>query len=495
MAAATVAALLAQAPADAATTASRWCGPRTSPGAASALSEAASAAQHRPRVIISSDGEIDDQASFHRFLLYTNDLDVEGITLSSSRFHWAGNGSTIPAHNWRGTTWTTDMINGGYARAYPELVRHDRRYPKPADLVAIERVGNIENVGDMAADTPASDLMKRKLLDDEPGPLWLDVWGGTNTVARALKSIQDQYQGTPEWPFVYRKVSDKAVIYIILDQDTTYKDYIAENWPDVRVIMNNEQFEPFAYKWKSRVPGALQTYFQGPWMTENIVRGPLNQDYPVGPRRAGGVDFGPGEFVSEGDSPSFFQHIPTGLRSAEDPALGGWAGRFVQVGPRLWTDKPSYLGRPGDQVTDLNPDTGQKDKSYPQARWTADLQNDFAARVDWTTADRYDQANHRPVAYVPPGLRDIGVKPGQTVHLRGVTADPDGNTRTCTWWQYQEAGSYPGVVTLTGATGGHPSFVVPEDAKRGQRIHIVFQVTDTGTPPLTSYQRVIATVR
>jgi hypothetical protein len=36
---------------------------------------------------------------------------------------------------------------------------------------------------------------------------------------------------------------------------------------------------------------------------------------------------------------------------------------------------------------------------------------------------------------------------------------------------------------------------VPADAAEGQTIHALLQVTDDGTPPLTSFQRVIVTVR
>jgi hypothetical protein len=57
-------------------------------------------------------------------------------------------------------------------------------------------VGNVEFDGDISKDTPGSDLIKALLLDDEPGPIYLLAWGGQSTIARALKSIQDQYKGT-----------------------------------------------------------------------------------------------------------------------------------------------------------------------------------------------------------------------------------------------------------------------------------------------------------
>ena len=49
-----------------------------------------SAADARPRVIVTSDGEIDDECSLVRFLLYANEWDIEGIVTSSSQYHWHG---------------------------------------------------------------------------------------------------------------------------------------------------------------------------------------------------------------------------------------------------------------------------------------------------------------------------------------------------------------------------------------------------------------------
>ena len=37
----------------------------------------------KPRIIVTSDGEIDDECSMVRFLLYANEWDIEGIITSS----------------------------------------------------------------------------------------------------------------------------------------------------------------------------------------------------------------------------------------------------------------------------------------------------------------------------------------------------------------------------------------------------------------------------
>ena len=42
----------------------------------------------KTRVIVTSDGEIDDECSMVRFLLYANEWDIEGIITSSSQYHW-----------------------------------------------------------------------------------------------------------------------------------------------------------------------------------------------------------------------------------------------------------------------------------------------------------------------------------------------------------------------------------------------------------------------
>ena len=49
-----------------------------------------SKAAEKPRIIATTDGEIDDRCSMVRFLLYTNEWDIEGIIISSSEFHWKG---------------------------------------------------------------------------------------------------------------------------------------------------------------------------------------------------------------------------------------------------------------------------------------------------------------------------------------------------------------------------------------------------------------------
>lgn len=91
---------------------------------------------------------------------------------------------------------------------------------------------------------------------------------------------------------------------------------------------------------------------------------------------------------------------------------------------------------------------------------------------------------------------DIKAKPGSKVSLSAAgTSDPDGDSLTFNWWQYAEAGTYPGSVDISDSDSVNAMLTVPADAKSGQTIHVVCEVTDNGTPRLTRYARVVVTVK
>jgi hypothetical protein len=202
----------------------------------------------------------------------------------------------------------------------------------------------------------------------------------------------------------------------------------------------------------------------------------------------------------------FFQLLPNGLRSEENPTWGGWGGRFASVTPNGWSDIPADFITPNDGV-DFPPaktahvaDSGSGStnpaiqETYPFARWIPPIQNDMLSRSQWQTAD-YAHANHPPVVLVPKEEQNISVAPGQPVFLHGFAADPGERNLTTLWWQYLEAGTYPNVVTIPNANSLWTHVVMPKDATRGQTIHLILQVTNDGVPPLTRYQRVVITCR
>jgi hypothetical protein len=482
--------------------------------------------QDKCRTVITTDGEVDDRDSVIRALLYANEMDIAGIVLTSSMYHYAGDGDKVEPFRWTGTQWLTDFLDA-YEKVYPNLCVHAEGYPEPDFLREHTKIGNIKDKGEMEEVTEGSEFLKELFLDDDPRTLYVQTWGGTNTTARALKSIEEEYADTDEWADIQKKIYDKLVIYIILDQDESYGNYIAKAWPDLKVLNDVCNFWHFAYAWQFH-PDELNTTLHADWQKENIVgdHGPLMDLYALmgdGKTVEGELDeeqrgwdsyleanpnYVKYDFISEGDSPSFFYLLDTGLRSLEDPSWGGWGGRFGADGI--------------NSVADFDPHSQAWESSYTLTRWFDDINNDFAARVDWCTATAFEDANHAPSVSVTEGI-DVTAAAGDEVMLTAVGEDPDGDALSYRWWRYFEADTYDdGVaapkledqdvglvidrtaaiedgavldsIALAGADTEQVTFTVPADAKSGDTIHMVVEVTDDGAHNLKHYQRVVVTV-
>lgn len=128
------------------------------------------------------------------------------------------------------------------------------------------------------------------------------------------------------------------------------------------------------------------------------------------------------------------------------------------------------------------------------ARFFAAAQNDFAARLKWSVTPTYKGANHEPAVKIDGPLAQ-NVRAGQTINLRGTATDPDRDTVTVKWWHYQDAGTYPGEIAVPSATALSTTLQVPADAQPGQTIHVILEATDSGTPALTRYQRIVLTIQ
>ena len=286
-----------------------------------------------------------------------------------------------------------------------------------------------------------------------------------------------------------------------MDQDATYVKYIAPHWPDLRIFYNSNQFWCFAYPWKKAVPDSQHYLFEGKFMGNEIIKnhGPLLENYysygdgqkqegddehlhgdPARLKGAQWGDFGPYDFISEGDSPAFLHLVDVGLDNLERPEWGGWGGRLVQSGerPNRWED--------GEEVMDYNPFTQKMDPAYPQIRWIEAIQEDFAARADWCIMD-YENANHPPIA-APVSPRRTNARAGTTVPLKIRATDPDGDDLDITYWAYKETGSYSGDALITpNGTEAHVDLPAGHEGE----LHIIAEVRDSGTHPMTRYVRFV----
>ncbi|RKL69388.1 hypothetical protein CR203_01905 [Salipaludibacillus neizhouensis] len=487
----------------------------------------------KARTVITTDGEVDDMNSVLRYLLYANEMELEGIVLTSSMYHYAGDEEQgIDPFRWTGTEWLFEMIDA-YEEAYPNLTTHAEGYPEPEFLRENTKIGNISNVGEMEEITEGSEFLQELFLNEDESDLYVQTWGGTNTTARALKSIQEEYEGMENWEEIKQAVSDKLILYIILDQDDSYGSYIAKEWPEIRIINDRSNFWHFAYAWQFHTE-EVNSRLQGDWNNEhikghgklldmyalmgdgNIIEGELPEEQRGSEEYLeNNPQYNRYDFISEGDSPSFFYLIDNGLRSLENPSYGGWGGRFGAERDKLFKNT----------VLDYNPYTEHYEAEYSLMRWFDDIQDDFAARADWIIESDYADANHNPTLTVEEGL-DLEVEKGQEITLHANAADPDGDNLTYSWWRYFEVDTYEdsnveplevekemagdlqlglhrnlaeGEVTntieLSGSDTDTVTFTVPEDANSGDTIHIIAEVEDDGAHGLKHYQRVILTVK
>ncbi len=447
---------------------------------------------NKPRIIVLTDAEIDDQCSMVRFLLYADDFNIDGIITTSSQYHSYG-------HNWAGDHWV-DPYMDAYSKVYPNLKKNDSAYPTPGYIKAHTFLGNVKSEGDMSESTPGSRHIVKVLLDESNNqPIWFLAWGGTNTLGRALKTIQEKY------PAKMAYVAKKMRFFFIWEQDNTYQSYIKPNWGKYNILtIISDQFQAIAYDWGKIIPKEKQEVFTGAWMNQHIIQnhGPLTALYRVHKN---------GDFISEGDSPSFIYCIINGLRNGElnHPNWGSWGGRYIRVRANTWLDpvpEPGYKYSEGRWYTNtawgrVHMRSYAKDKKLiieyfkPIWRWVVPLQNDFAARASWCI-EPYAKANHPPV--VKLDMKDSlnqKARPGEIVHLSAKGSyDPDNNNLIYHWGQYLEAGTCKDLIKIRNAGKRDASFTVPGNASKGETIHIICTVKDTGTPQLTRYARAIVEV-
>ncbi|HKR10170.1 MAG TPA: nucleoside hydrolase-like domain-containing protein, partial [Gemmatimonadaceae bacterium] len=204
-----------------------------------------------------------------------------------------------------------------------------------------------------------------------------------------------------------------------------------------------------------------------------------------------------GEFLGEGDTFTYFNLIGNGLDAYRDETPGGWAGHV--------TVNPTSSGRTAQSapamsfeafmksLEGIGPEGPATRPPSPQPNFTAAAQNDFATRMKWSVTPTYASANHEPTVDIRGSAR-VSARPGETVRLQGAGSDSDGNAVAVRWWRWKDVDTYPGEVSLLNPTALTTTLRVPDDAAPGQRIQLVLEATDNGTPALTRYRRVVVAV-
>jgi cellulose-binding protein len=425
-----------------------------------------------------------------------------------------------------------DVINSvidAYATVRPNLLKHQSGFPEAAALHALVAAGQpsygMDAVGP-GQHSAGSDLILEAAGRNDPRPLWITCWGGTNTLAQALLTAR-----AAKTPGELEALVSRLRVYSISDQDDA-GSWIRREFPTLHYIVSPSTPDGAEYyfatwtgisgdRFYRNGAGADFTTFTDTWVNEHIrAKGALGKLYPHPC------------CIHEGDTPSFLGLIDNGLASAMSPTFGGWGGRYIWRQPSgeprsIWTQGgDSFPGNDNSRDTVTGAD-GQAYTSDQATiwRWRTAFQHDFAARMDWTIADPA-HANHNPDVVVngqagrAPLMIDAIVGTPLIFDAAG-TRDPDGNALTYSWLYYPEAGTgIPGQPVYAGGLraafanlgqGGIPSSpaggppqpaprVTLENARTARvtvtpRIagtaHIILMVTDDGSPTLTSYRRVI----
>jgi hypothetical protein len=444
----------------------------------------------RPRVVVLTDIEADpdDTQSLIRFLLYSNQFDVEGIVATTS-IH----------QKTRVAPESILKVLDAYGKAQPNLVKHEQGYPSRDELRSKVKKGlatyGMEGVGDNK-DSEGSDWIVNVLEKADDRPVWISVWGGPNTLAQALWKIKKTKSAAAA-----EKIYKKLRVYTISDQDDS-GPWIRKNFPGIFFIVT-PGYNYAKATWLGiafPLPGSKAEVVSNDWLAKNIQQGhgPLGAAYPD-------VAYG-----MEGDTPAFLNLIGNGLNDQEHPDFGGWGGRYELYLPKfedsnqgpfrrenwpkdepetrpIWTNANDSIVSPIDKKSYV----GNRETIW---RWRTEFQNDFAARMMWATK-AFSECNHPPVPKLAHDDR-LTVRSGQQFYLNADgTTDPDGDSMSYWWFQYREAGTYDGDVSFRPYSPNLYNLPVTAPVVDNEKtIHFILKVTDKGTPALTRYKRVIVTV-
>lgn len=441
----------------------------------------------KQRVVVLTDvtNEPDDQESLVRFLVYANEYDIEGIVAT-----------TLTHLRNKVRKDKIEQLVSDYGKIKSNLEKHAPEFPSSEYLQSVTTehlpLFGMDGVG-KGKNSSGSDLLIKAVDKADDRPLWVSVWGGANCLAQALWSVRETRSEKE-----VRKFVSKLKVYSISDQDFSGR-WIRNTFPDIFYIVDPSAGDSWLEYYKATWTGISgdKWYKNGsffhydlvdnPWLTKNIREnhGPL------------GANYLPFDYIMEGDTPSFLGLIDNGLAWYKSPSYGGWGGRYelyqsYAESGKIWTS--SVLTQDEVMLTD-----GSKTASNQATiwRWREAYQKDFAARMDWNITDDFKKANHNPVITLNSNegkamARGV-IKAGEKVELSAAgTKDPDGDSVSYKWFVYKEIGEFSGQLNFNSTTNQDLAFTMPQ-LNKGQKLHTVLEVKDSGEPSLFSYRIIVLT--
>ena len=176
--------------------------------AAEAKAEFVPVEQQRVIVLTDISNEPDDEESLVRFLVYSNEYDVEGLIATTS-------------------VWLKDTVRperirervAAYGQVRDNLLKHASGYPTQEHLLSVIKAGRSE-FGMQGVGEGKSSEGSRHIIEvvDKPDkrPVWICIWGGANCLAQALWDVKYTRSAEELDAFV-----SKLRVYTISDQDNS----------------------------------------------------------------------------------------------------------------------------------------------------------------------------------------------------------------------------------------------------------------------------------
>lgn len=301
----------------------------------------------KPRVIVLTDIssmkagvlEPDDTQSMVRFLLTSDEFDVEGLIASAY-----GKYGTRPEY--------IHQLIDAYALDYPNLIKYSSGYMPPEKLHSLVKKGS-NRPGDYRigekCDTEASNWIIKCADKNDERPLWILLWCGALDLAQAVWRAKNSKSAED-----FERFKSKLRIYSIGDQYDNTGKMIKENYPEIFYITNYNAF-------RGMYRGGDESLSGKEWAEHNIVgKGHLGSMYPV---YDGGDPWGKVHGIKEGDTPSFLYLLYN--EDPENPTKESCGGSFIKCGKNQYRDSEDI--------------ETARESVY---KWRKEFQEDFKRRLD-----------------------------------------------------------------------------------------------------------------
>ncbi len=435
----------------------------------------------KPRIIVltdisPNDVEPDDMESIIRLFVHADLFEIEGLVATTGWSSDGGNADWIRLIHDAIDAYEEDLSNLRKRSGQDEFKDDESEqkmgyWPSPDYLrsrtVVGSQVRGIEHIGE-GNNSDGSDLIIEMADQEDDRPVWVLVWGGANTLAQSIWQVQQERNDQQ-----LQALLDKIRTYTITDQDRSYKD--------------GTPFDISSHQWMRREfkKDLFFIWDECAWKFQNGTGRENWDEYATHVQGHGtlGSMYPKYKYGVEGDTPAFLYVLPNGLNNPEHVGWGSWGGYFEwAIGP----DEETYAYTNHGDMQANSVCKEQMEHFYPA------IFNNFAARMDWAAEGA---GNRNPVVVVneDQGLNNIKLSPeaGSSITLDASgTSDPDGDKLTYSWWVMSVAGTYKKDVTLSGEHAEQVTVQVPSNSA-GKSYHVILEVTDDGSPGLTSYRRVI----